>query len=81
MSEEKKREEEIAEHVRVVREGHGANCSSVGSVIDTLFVAQLAAGALLAAVAGALAASGTGTGTGTGTEEKGDRDQGEEVEG
>ncbi len=48
---------EIAEHVRVVREGHGANCSSIGSVIDTLFVAQVAAGAVLAAVAAALAAT------------------------
>ena len=25
------------DHVRVVRAGHGANCSSIGSVIDTLF--------------------------------------------
>ena len=48
---------EIAEHVRVVREGHGANCSSIGSVIDTLFVAQVAAGAVLAAVAAALVAT------------------------
>ena len=47
--EEKKREAE--RHVRVIREGHGANCSSIGSVIDTLFVAQVVAGALLAAVA------------------------------
>jgi hypothetical protein len=49
-------EEELARHVRVVREGHGANCSSIGSVIDTLFVAQVAAGALLAVVAASLAA-------------------------
>jgi len=46
-------------NVRVVREGHGANCSSIGSVIDTLFVAQVAAGALFAAVAASLAASGS----------------------
>ena len=51
--------QEIAEHVRVVREGHGANCSSIGSVIDTLFVAQVAAGAVLAAVAAALVATKT----------------------
>jgi hypothetical protein len=44
------------EHVKVVREGHGANCSSIGSVIDTLFVAQVAAGAILAVVAASLAA-------------------------
>jgi hypothetical protein len=49
----------LEEHVRVVREGHGANCSSIGSVIDTLFVAQITAGALLAAVAAALAVAGT----------------------
>ena len=53
MSDEEKR---LEEHVRVVREGHGANCSSIGSVIDTLFVAQVASGALLAAIACALAA-------------------------
>jgi len=52
---DKTKEEELREHVRAVREGHGANCSSIGSVIDTLFVAQVAAGALLAAVAAALA--------------------------
>ena len=49
-------EEKLEEHVKVVREGHGANCSSIGSVIDTLFVAQVAAGALLAIVAASLAA-------------------------
>ncbi len=43
-------------NIRVVREGHGANCSSIGSVIDTLFVAQVAAGALFAAVVASLAA-------------------------
>jgi len=48
-------EKKIEEHVKVVREGHGANCSSIGSVIDTLFVAQIAAGALLAVVAASLA--------------------------
>jgi len=46
---------DLEEHVKVVREGHGANCSSIGSVIDTLFVAQVAAGALLAIVAASLA--------------------------
>ena len=49
-------EEKLEDHVKVVREGHGANCSSIGSVIDTLFVAQIAAGALLAVVAASLAA-------------------------
>jgi hypothetical protein len=46
--------DDIEQHVRAVREGHGANCSSIGSVIDTLFVAQVAAGAILVAVAAAL---------------------------
>jgi hypothetical protein len=41
--------------IRVVRVGHGANCSSIGSVIDTLFVTALAGGAIFAAIAAALA--------------------------
>ena len=57
MSEEEKKTQ-LEEHVKVVREGHGANCSSIGSVIDTLFIAQVAAGALLAVVAASLAAHG-----------------------
>lgn len=40
---------------KVVREGHGANCSSLGSVIDTLFASAAISGAVLAAVAAALA--------------------------
>ena len=43
------------EQLRVVRAGHGANCSSIGSVIDTLFVTALAGGAIFAAVMAALA--------------------------
>jgi hypothetical protein len=42
------------EQIRAVRIGHGANCSSIGSVIDTLFVGALMGGAILAAVAAAL---------------------------
>lgn len=41
-------------HVRKVRIGHGANCSSVGSVIDTLFVAAAVSGAIFAAVCAAM---------------------------
>ncbi len=52
MSEERQRD--VAKHIRVVRVGHGANCSSIGSVVDTLFVGALAAGAIFAAVAAAL---------------------------
>ncbi len=41
-------------HLRVVRVGHGANCSSVGSVIDTLFASAVVGGAIFAAIAAAL---------------------------
>lgn len=43
-----------AEQLRVVRAGHGANCSSIGSVIDTLFATATAGAALFAAVLVAL---------------------------
>lgn len=39
-----------------MRLGHGANCSSVGSVVDTLFVTAAVGGAVLAAVCAAMAA-------------------------
>ena len=42
------------ENVRAVRAGHGANCSSVGSVIDTLFLGAAFGGAILAAVCAAM---------------------------
>jgi hypothetical protein len=42
------------EHVRALRLGHGANCSSVGSVVDTLFVSAAVGGAIFAAVCAAL---------------------------
>jgi hypothetical protein len=42
------------ENIRTVRIGHGANCSSVGSVIDTLFLASAVGGAIFAAVCAAL---------------------------
>lgn len=42
------------EHVRVVRQGHGANCSSVGSVVDTLFVTAAVGGAVFAAICAAM---------------------------
>ena len=38
-----------------VREGHGANCSSIGSVVDMLFATAVVGGALFAAVAAAMA--------------------------
>ena len=43
-------------HLRAVRLGHGANCSSVGSVVDTLFATAVVGGALLTAIAAALSA-------------------------
>jgi hypothetical protein len=42
------------EHVLVVRRGPGANCSSIGSVLDLLFISALAGGAVLVAVTAAL---------------------------
>ncbi len=49
------RAEELTEdHVRVLRAGHGANCSSIGSVIDTLFATAAVGSAVFAAVLGAL---------------------------
>ena len=38
----------------VVRLGHGANCSSIGSVVDTLFVGAVLGSAIFAAVAAAM---------------------------
>ncbi len=43
-----------AENVRAVRVGHGANCSSIGSVVDTLFVSAAVGGAILAAILAAM---------------------------
>ena len=40
--------------IRAVRIGHGANCSSIGSVIDTLFASAVVGAAIFAAIAGAL---------------------------
>jgi hypothetical protein len=37
-----------------VRVGHGGNCSSVGSVIDTLFLGAAAGGAIFAAICAAM---------------------------
>lgn len=58
MSEERGASEEREviepEQIRAVRLGHGANCSSVGSVVDTLFVSAAAAGAIFAAICAAL---------------------------
>jgi hypothetical protein len=42
------------EHVLRVRAGHGANCSSIGSVIDTLFATATVGAAVFAAIVAAL---------------------------
>ena len=42
------------EHVLRVRRGHGANCSSIGSVVDTLFATAAVGAAVFAAMVAAL---------------------------
>ena len=55
MSDRRREVDELGEHnVRVVRTGHGANCSSIGSVIDTLFATAVVGSAVFAAVLAAL---------------------------
>jgi hypothetical protein len=55
VSESKVAERELQlENVRAVRLGHGANCSSIGSVVDTLFVSAVVGGAVIAAVLAAM---------------------------
>ncbi len=44
----------IEQGLLAVREGPSANCSSIGSVVDTLFVTAVAGGALFVAVAAAI---------------------------
>lgn len=51
---EEARGELSSEHVRAVRIGHGANCSSIGSVVDTLFVGAAVGGAVVAAILAAM---------------------------
>jgi hypothetical protein len=47
--------------VRAIREGHGANCSSIGSVIDTIFATAVLGGAVFAAVVASLGREGPET--------------------
>jgi|GEM_PF-964097 len=42
-------------NILAVRLGHSGNCSSVGSVVDTLFVTAAASGAIVAAICAAMA--------------------------
>jgi len=48
---------DVESHVLAVHVGHASNCSSVGSVVDFLFVSAAAGAALLAAVAATLGSS------------------------
>ena len=41
-------------HVLVVRQGVGANCSSIGSAVEMLFLSAAAGAAVLAAVSAAM---------------------------
>jgi hypothetical protein len=45
---------DLADHLLRVRVGHGANCSSIGSVVDTLFATAVVGAAVFAAVVAAL---------------------------
>jgi len=42
------------EDILVIRRGPGANCSSIGSVLDVLFLSAIAGGAILVGVAALL---------------------------
>ena len=54
MSREGERREPEVDQILRVRTGHGANCSSIGSVIDTLFATATVGAAVFAAVLAAL---------------------------
>ena len=47
-------DDDLESHILAVHLGHAANCSSLGSVVDFLFVSAVAGAALLAAVVAAL---------------------------
>jgi hypothetical protein len=48
------RERLCESHVLRVRLGHGANCSSIGSLVDTIFAMATVGGAVFASVVAAL---------------------------
>jgi hypothetical protein len=49
------REEDHGEGILVVRRGPGANCSSIGSAVELLFLSATVGAAVLAAIAAAVA--------------------------
>jgi hypothetical protein len=52
--EQAERRARIENGIRAIREGHGANCSSIGSVIDTIFASAVLGGTIFAAVVASL---------------------------
>lgn len=45
---------DVSEHILAVRRGPGANCSSIGSAVEMLFLSAAAGVAIVAAVSAAL---------------------------
>lgn len=54
MSDERSPSNDLVRGVLVVRRGPGANCSSIGSAVEMLFLSATAGAALLSAVTAAL---------------------------
>lgn len=54
MSDDRTDPNDLSAHVLVVRRGPGANCSSIGSAVEMLFLSATAGAAILAAVSAAL---------------------------
>jgi hypothetical protein len=69
----------LEEHILAVRLGHGANCSSIGSVVDTLFASAVVTGAIFAAVCAAIATEKV-TVVGEGREREKKEERGEKAE-
>ncbi len=67
------------EEILVVRRGPGANCSSIGSALDLLFLSAVAAGAVMAGIAAAFGGKGDESkGPGEGEREH-ERDEGDDA--
>lgn len=54
MSDDRTDPNDPSAHILVVRRGPGANCSSIGSAVEMLFLSATAGAAILAAVSAAL---------------------------
>lgn len=70
------------EEILVVRRGPGANCSSIGSALDMLYLSAVAAGAVLVGIAAALGEHATTTKPSrtAGKEPPGERDATEDAD-